>query len=200
MLMQELKLRPVLCMCVVNSVTKYLINTLMPADYGSDTEIKDANVNGVAVILLSYGMHIGYVLYTDVQPVAAPYAPYPVTGKPTKPKKPRLEPLPEHAALPYGALDTMQYYTPPDVQIVGRDLDSILLCSHELMLPDQATLHTRMLLGAWEAGLEGVSEEAAQLLMLAVEVGAVYPVFETLDDISVLLSAVSFEDSYPDTD
>lgn len=29
MLMQELKLRPVLCMCVVNSVTKYLINTLM---------------------------------------------------------------------------------------------------------------------------------------------------------------------------
>jgi len=45
-----------------------------------------------------------------------------------------------------------------------------------------------------------VSEEAAQLLMLAVEVGAVYPVFETLDDISVLLSAVSFEDSYPDSD
>lgn len=38
------------------------------------------------------------------------------------------------------------------------------------MLPDLATLHTRMLLGAWEAGLEGVSEEAAQLLMLAIEV------------------------------
>jgi len=154
-LMQELKLRPVLCMCIVNSVTKYLINTLMPADCGSDTEIKDAKFNGVVIILLSYSMHIGYVLYADVQPVASPYAPYPVTGKPTKPKKPRLEPLPEHAALPYGALDTLQYYTPPDVQIVGRDLDSILLCSHELMLPDQATLHTRMATGSLGGGARG---------------------------------------------
>ena len=123
-------------------------------------------------------IHYWVLLYTDVQPVATPYAQYPVAGKPPKPKKPKLEPLPEHVALPYGALDTLQYHTAPDVQIVGRDLDSILLCSHELMLPDQATLHTRMLLGAWEAGLEGVSEEAAQLLMLAVEVGTVNPVFE----------------------
>ena len=74
-------------------------------------------------------------------------------------------------SIPYGALDTLQYHNPPKVQIVGKDLDSLLLCSHELMLPDLATLHTRMLLGAWEAGLEGVSEEAAQLLMLALEVG-----------------------------
>ena len=31
-------------------------------------------------------------------------------------------------------------------------------------------MHTRMLLGAWEEGLEGVSEEAAELMMLALQV------------------------------
>ena len=111
---------------------------------------------------------------TDVQPAAMPYAQFPVSGPP-KPKKLKLaESFPEHVALPYGVLNTQQYHTPPRVQIIGRDLDSILLCSHELMLPDLTTLHTRMLLGAWEAGLEGVSEEAAQLLMLAIEVGRVF--------------------------
>ena len=87
-----------------------------------------------------------------------------------KPKKQKLAapPPPVDAVLPYGALDTARYHTAPPVRLIGRDLDSIMLCSHELMLPDHATLHTRMLLGAWEAGLEAVSEEAAQLLMLAL--------------------------------
>lgn len=87
-----------------------------------------------------------------------------------KPKRQKLAapPPPIDAVLPYGALDTARYHTAPPVRLIGRDLDSIMLCSHELMLPDHATLHTRMLLGAWEAGLEAVSEEAAQLLMLAL--------------------------------
>lgn len=72
--------------------------------------------------------------------------------------------------LPYRALDTAQYYTPPPVQILGKDLDSMLLCSHELMLPDVSTLHARMLLGAWEADLDGVSEESAKLLLIALKV------------------------------
>ena len=53
---------------------------------------------------------------------------------------------------------------------MGSDLDTLLLCSHELLLPDCPTLHTRMLLGAWEAGLDAVTEEAADLLLLALEV------------------------------
>ncbi len=74
-------------------------------------------------------------------------------------------------ALPYGCLDPLQYHPPSKVQLVGgKDLDSLLLCSHELLLPDMATLHTRMLLGAWEVGLEGVTEESARLLSLALEV------------------------------
>ena len=71
--------------------------------------------------------------------------------------------------VPYGALDPLQYHTPPTVQIF-KDLDSILLCSHELVLPDVSTLHARMLLGAWEAGLDNVSEESARLLLHALKV------------------------------
>ena len=100
--------------------------------------------------------------------------------------------------VPYGALDDFQYHSPkmvavmPKVPLVDdneiidlgsltlqrfsflpislQDLDTLLLCSHELLLPDFSTLHTRMLLGAWEEGLETVSEEAASMLMLALQV------------------------------
>jgi hypothetical protein len=48
-------------------------------------------------------------------------------------------------------------------------LDSIMLCAHDLMLPDFPTLHTRMLLLAWEVGLDRVSEESAKLLLLSLQ-------------------------------
>ena len=99
--------------------------------------------------------------------VASPPPP-PSVGKPKLKKQRRLSPPPTE--IPYGALNAVQYHTPPKVQITGRDLDSILLCAHDLMLPDFPTLHTRMLLGAWEAGLEGVSDESAKLLLLSLQV------------------------------
>ena len=88
-----------------------------------------------------------------------------VTGKS---KQMNTEMLP--AAMPYGAMDTFHYRTPLSAQLPGRDLDTILLCSHEMLLPDLSTLHARMLLGAWEGGLEGVTEEAAHALLLALQV------------------------------
>ena len=100
-------------------------------------------------------------------PKASPPPPPPSVGKPKLKKQRRISPPSE---IPYGVLDTLQYHTPPKVQITERDLDSIMLCAHDLMLPDFPTLHTRMLLGAWEAGLDGVSEEAAKLLMLSLQV------------------------------
>ena len=105
---------------------------------------------------------------TDAKPggIGSPHTQYSISGKATK----RQKLSPPMGTIPYGALDPLQYHTPSPVQIMGKDLDSLMLCSHELMLPDLATLHTRMLLGAWEAGLEGVSGEAATLLMLALEV------------------------------
>ena len=104
---------------------------------------------------------------TDTQPTTDSPQTHLPPGRP-KPKRQRLSPPLE--PIPYGALDPLRYHIPPRVQLVGRDLDSLMLCSHELLLPDHATLHTRMLLGAWEAGLDGVAEDAAELLMLALEV------------------------------
>lgn len=63
-----------------------------------------------------------------------------------------------------------RYHEAPEVRLLPRDLDTILLCTHELLLPDFPTMHTRMLLVAWELELEGVSEQAAQLLMFALQV------------------------------
>lgn len=95
---------------------------------------------------------------------------------------------------PFGALESFQYYDPPQALSAGKvstnhtdtnlilwnfslltcqDLDCLLLCSHELVLPDLSTMHTRMLLGAWEEGLEGVNEEAAELMMLALQVQSI---------------------------
>lgn len=71
---------------------------------------------------------------------------------------------------PDGALDPWNDYKPPEVQASPRDLDTVLLCSHDLLLPDLPTMHTRMLLLAWELGLEGATEESAQLLILALQV------------------------------
>ena len=99
-------------------------------------------------------------------PPPPPLAPSVSTGRPKLKKQQRFSPP---AEIPYGALDVLQYHVPPRVQITGRDLDSIMLCAHDLMLPDFPTLHTRMLLLAWEVGLDGVSEESAKLLLLSLQ-------------------------------
>ena len=55
----------------------------------------------------------------------------------------------------------------PEAKTVSAPL---MLCSQEMLLPDRHTLHTRMLIGAWEVDLEEVTMEAASLLCVAVEV------------------------------
>lgn len=73
---------------------------------------------------------------------------------------------------PYGTFSSISAY---DVMatsnvICGEELDRLLLCSHELLLPDYSTLQIRMLLGSWESGLEEVSQDAVNYMMLAIEV------------------------------
>ena len=41
---------------------------------------------------------------------------------------------------------------------------------HELLLPDAAMVHGRFIVSAWEFGLDGIQDDAAKLLSLAVEV------------------------------
>ena len=74
---------------------------------------------------------------------------------------------------PYGALNDFNYMIPTQTIMCGKDLDRLLLCSHELLLPDLPTMHTRMLLGAWECGLEEATEESARYLIIAVEVSII---------------------------
>lgn len=42
-------------------------------------------------------------------------------------------------------------------------------CAHELILPDQAFLMGRLMLAAWECGLEGANDSAADFLVCAVQ-------------------------------
>ena len=50
-----------------------------------------------------------------------------------------------------------------------EDLDT-KLCTVEMALPDVATLHGRLYLGAWEQGLSSVADDSSLLLSRAVEV------------------------------
>ncbi|EDO43284.1 predicted protein, partial [Nematostella vectensis] len=43
------------------------------------------------------------------------------------------------------------------------------LCSYDLMLPDITTLHGRLFLGAWDAGLDNVADETVPLIQCATE-------------------------------
>ncbi|XP_031569678.1 transcriptional adapter 1-like [Actinia tenebrosa] len=43
------------------------------------------------------------------------------------------------------------------------------LCSYDLMLPDTATIHGRLYLGAWDAGLDNVADETVSLVQFATE-------------------------------
>ena len=85
-------------------------------------------------------------------------------------KRHKLDPTPSKNITPFGAFNESRYMQPQQAIMCGQDLDRILLCSHELLLPDLPTLHTRMLLLAWECGLDGATEDSALYMSRAVEV------------------------------
>jgi len=45
---------------------------------------------------------------------------------------------------------------------------------HELLLPDAGMVHGRFIVSAWEFGLDGIQDDAVQLLTLAIEVADVF--------------------------
>lgn len=96
----------------------------------------------------------------------------------------------ESDITPYGVLDDFAYGVPTVTKMYGKDLDQLLLCSHELLLPDLPTLHIRMLLIAWEAGVENVSQDSAQYMLIAVEVSPIIDHFTCIksDPIALYIS------------
>lgn len=85
-------------------------------------------------------------------------------------RKPRVKPRVKqpssdaHRFHPYDQMDSV-----PQLIAKGDDHD-IRLCSQELVLPDIATLHGRLFLGAWDVGLDSITDETAPLMSQALEV------------------------------
>lgn len=52
-----------------------------------------------------------------------------------------------------------------------QDDDDLKLCSHTMMLPTRGQLEGRMIVTAYEHGLDNVTEEAVSAVVQAVEVG-----------------------------
>ena len=89
-------------------------------------------------------------------------------------KRPKLDHVPAKNVTPFGVFNETRYAQPLPAMLCGKDLDRILMCSHELMLPDLPTLHTRILLIAWESGLDGADEDTAHYMIKAIEVYIMY--------------------------
>lgn len=51
-----------------------------------------------------------------------------------------------------------------------QDDDDLKLCSHTMMLPTRGQLEGRMIVTAYEHGLDNVTEEAVSVVVCAVEV------------------------------
>lgn len=95
-----------------------------------------------------------------------------ITNEEKSSKKSKLDIVPVRNTTPYGVFNESRYLQHTETRAVmcGRDLDKILMCSHELLLPDQPTMHTRLLLIAWGCDMEGATEDAAAYMIKAIEV------------------------------
>jgi len=92
-------------------------------------------------------------------------------AKPGKPKgKKKLSSVRQkfdHRFQPQNPLSGAQQFVAKDPQ----DDDDLKLCSHTMMLPTRGQLEGRMIVTAYEHGLDNVTEEAVSAVVYAVEVG-----------------------------
>lgn len=56
------------------------------------------------------------------------------------------------------------------LMISEQDEKNVSFCSRDMVLPDMAMIHGRLLVTAWDLGLEEVEEDAVKLLIAAVEI------------------------------
>lgn len=75
--------------------------------------------------------------------------------------------LTQHRFQPQNPLSGAQQFVAKDPQ----DDDDLKLCSHTMMLPTRGQLEGRMIVTAYEHGLDNVTEEAVSAVVYAVEVG-----------------------------
>ncbi|XP_027466385.1 transcriptional adapter 1 isoform X3 [Zalophus californianus] len=118
-------------------------------------------------------------------------------AKPGKPKgKKKLSSVRQkfdHRFQPQNPLSGAQQFVAKDPQ----DDDDLKLCSHTMMLPTRGQLEGRMIVTAYEHGLDNVTEEAVSAVVYAVEVGLL--VAETISQNhlkDILTSVVSRRKAY----
>lgn len=66
--------------------------------------------------------------------------------------------------------DIADYISPPNPLPLNAHEEPLCYSTQELFLPDVSLIFGRMLLSAWEVGLDGAEEPAAELLVVAVQV------------------------------
>jgi transcriptional adapter 1 len=66
--------------------------------------------------------------------------------------------------------DIADYISPPHALPPHAHEEPLRYCAQEFFLPDVSLSFGRMLLSAWEVGLDGAQEPAAELLVVAVQV------------------------------
>nr|CAG4644496.1 EOG090X0LUS [Lepidurus arcticus] len=84
-----------------------------------------------------------------------------------RPVKPKVK-LNRHQ--PLDPIDVLKAIKFPVNKVSARNNPVLSYCHRDLMLPDTAMIHGRMMVIAWEYGLDGVSDNAVELLILAVQV------------------------------
>jgi len=68
---------------------------------------------------------------------------------------------------PVEVVDYLPSLQPPSYQPMDELHRS---CAHEIFLPDQSFLMGRLMLAAWDCGMDGANEAAADVLVVAVQV------------------------------
>jgi transcriptional adapter 1 len=66
--------------------------------------------------------------------------------------------------------DIADYIVPPNALPPHAHKEPLLYSAQEYFLPDMSLIFGRMMLSAWEVGLDGAEEHAAELLVVAVQV------------------------------
>lgn len=84
------------------------------------------------------------------------------------PCDPALHPCLQHRFQPQNPLSAAQPFSPRELT-PGED-EELRLSAHTLLLPTRGQLEARMMVTAFELGLDNVTEDAVGMLVCAVEV------------------------------
>lgn len=75
--------------------------------------------------------------------------------------------IPQHRFQPHNPLSAAQPFSPREA---GGEEEELRLSAHTLLLPTRGQLEARMMVTAFELGLDNITEDAVSTMICAVEV------------------------------